>query len=123
MLSHSSLFVTLHDDISPRKDRMQKRCDDDDDVDSYQGIQNDIEVAEEQNEISDKDGEGEVQCELPIEESYSIKFFKDNPKAVSYYTGFSSYNHFIFMFYCFRPAVFDLIQKCAARQPTDQIFF
>lgn len=58
-----------------------------------------------ETEQSSLTNEVEVQCELLGR--YSIENFKNNPKVVLFYTGFNSYEHFMFLFYALGPAAFE----------------
>lgn len=45
----------------------------------------------------------------PFSKKCSIENFKDNPDAISYYTGFSDYDQFMTFFYCLGPCVDELV--------------
>ncbi|XP_021369784.1 uncharacterized protein LOC110460901 [Mizuhopecten yessoensis] len=52
----------------------------------------------------------------------TIDNFRDNPKAINYYTGFTDFNHFMFFFNCLGPAATDLIHQFTSLSPHDQFF-
>lgn len=114
--------------VSPRMERMQKRKERVNANDTYQGIQYETTIKETEmdceiiNDDDIKTSDVEIQCELPVQQKYSIENFKHDRKAVNYYTGFSSYEHFMYLFYCLGPAAHDLNYKCATLDPTDQLF-
>ena len=60
----------------------------------------------------------EIQCELLGRSSK----YKYNPKAFSFYTGFTSYEHFMFLFHSLGPAAYELNYKCSSLNPPDQLF-
>ena len=64
--------------------------------------------------------ETEIQCEL-LGRSSTEKY-KYNPKAFSFYTGFTSYEHFMFLFHSLGPAAYELNYKCSSLNPPDQLF-
>ena len=64
--------------------------------------------------------ETESQCEL-LGRSCTEKY-KYNPKAFSFYTGFTSYEHFMFLFHSLGPAAYELNYKCSSLNPPDQLF-
>ncbi|XP_076073051.1 uncharacterized protein LOC143044775 [Mytilus galloprovincialis] len=94
------------------------------------GIQYEVEIETTSNErpieVTDESDIGKVaedknvQCGLLGD--YSIENFINNPKAVSYYTGFSCYDHFIFLFHSLGPAAYELNYKCVKLEPKDQLF-
>ncbi len=45
---------------------------------------------------------------LPL---FSLERFKDNAKAIQFYTSFQDYNHFLYVFQCLRPAAHHLANK------------
>lgn len=64
-----------------------------------------------------------VQCSLPSNQNrFSVDNFENNPKAMSYYTGFYDYQYFMFFFNILDPAAFDLNYKCSLLSPHDQLF-
>jgi hypothetical protein len=71
-------------------------------------------------EIIPTEEDKEVQCQLIGR--YSIETFILNPKAIQFYTGFKSFQHFMFLFNCLGPAAYDLNYKCVNLTPQDQLF-
>ena len=122
---------TVDSITSPRMERMQKRTDKNQTNISnmmYQGVQYEtiVEESDMECEIIQEEvnipKEAGVQCELPVRQKYSIENFKFDAKAINYYTGFSSYEHFMYLFQCLGPASYELNYKCATLDPTDQLF-
>ncbi|CAC5411790.1 unnamed protein product [Mytilus coruscus] len=115
--------------VSPRTLRMQSRkatrvdkC-----TALDQGIQQEVEVESTHKSTTisidsetDVTKNMEIQCELLGR--YSIENFRDNPKAVSFYTGFKSYENFIFLFLAIGPAAYELTYKCSSLHSSDQLF-
>jgi hypothetical protein len=72
-----------------------------------QGIQQEIEIMSDdvccitKEEIIPTEEDKEVQCQLIGR--YSIETFILNPKAIQFYTGFKSFEHFMFLFNCLGP--------------------
>lgn len=64
----------------------------------------------------------EVQCSLPVPGKYSIDNFRFDDKSVKYYTGFSTYEHFMFLFHCLGQAAYELTYQCSSLEPKDQLF-
>ncbi|XP_069119303.1 uncharacterized protein, partial [Argopecten irradians] len=52
----------------------------------------------------------------------SIQNYMNNPKGVQYWTGFSDFNHFMFVFRCLGPAANDLSYKCTSLSAENQFF-
>ncbi|CAC5357381.1 unnamed protein product [Mytilus coruscus] len=115
--------------VSPRALRMQSRkatrVDKSTALD--QGIQQEVEVESTHNSTTisidsepDVPKDMEIQCELLGR--YSIENFRDNPEAVSFYTGFRFYEHFMFLFHALGPAAYELKYKCSSLHPSDQLF-
>lgn len=115
---------------SPRAVRLQCRHTSSDSYSSSileKGVQQEVEIESPskpddslETEQSSLTNEMEVQCKLLGR--YSIENFKINPKAVLFYTGFNSYEHFMFLFYSLGPATFELNYKCSSLHPSDQLF-
>jgi hypothetical protein len=80
-----------------------------------QGIQQEIEIMSDdvccitKEEIIPTEEDKEIQCQLIGR--YSIETFILNPKAIQFYTGFKSFEHFMFLFNCLGPAAYDLNYK------------
>ena len=51
-----------------------------------------------------------------------IEHYKDNPKAVQYYTGFDNYDHFMLFLFILGPAAFNLLYKPEGITVQDQLF-
>ena len=58
----------------------------------------------------------------PSDAPYSIEHYKDNPKAVQYYTGFDCYDHFMLFFFVLGPAAHHLQYKPVCITAQDQLF-
>ena len=56
--------------------------------------------------------ETEIQCELLGR--FSTENYKFNPKAFSFYKGFTSYEHFMFLFHSLGSAAYELNCKCSS---------
>ncbi|XP_063437815.1 uncharacterized protein LOC134718896 [Mytilus trossulus] len=115
--------------VSPRALRMQSRKAMSVDTALNQGVQQEVEIESTSNSTdislpSEPDvhvpKDMQIQCELLGR--YSIERFMDNPKAVSFYTGFKSYEHFMFLFHALGPAAYELKYKCSTLHPSDQLF-
>ena len=115
--------------LSPRVCRMQARVKATEEIiqQSFdQGIQQEIEIMSDdvccitKEEIIPTEEDKEIQCQLIGR--YSIETFILNPEAVLYYTGFKSFEHFMFLFNCLGPAAYDLNYKCVNLTPQDQLF-
>ena len=79
-----------------------------------------ISIPRSSREIIPTEEDKEIQCKLIGR--YSIETFILNPKAVLFYTGFKSFEHFMFLFNCLGPAAYDLNYKCVNLTPQDQLF-
>ena len=54
--------------------------------------------------------------------AYSIERFRDDPAAVKFYTGFQSYDHFIYVFQCLGPAAHRLKYQSRKLSVHDEFF-
>lgn len=73
-------------------------------------------------EMTDKEVET---CDLPRskdEPVLSIHNLKDKPNAVLHFTGFESYEHFIYLFQCLGPAANNLSYKSTSLDAFDELF-
>lgn len=115
------------EESSPRRLRLEKRlCTQ---MPAVPEVQMEVEVEEdsgeaEQCELQTEPAalDKEIQCNLSCMDAYSIENFELNPKAVSYYTGFNDYNHFMAFYYCLGPSVDELSYQCSSLSPKNQLF-
>jgi hypothetical protein len=52
----------------------------------------------------------------------SIHKFRNDPTAVSYYTGLTDYSHFSYLFCCLGPAAYYLTYKCHSLDQKNELF-
>lgn len=110
---------------SPRLQRLSRRKQEFDEPDLVAiGVQQEvvIEEKEEAPSLPQATPDADSFINNPFSKKCSIENFKDNPNAISYYTGFSDYDQFMTFFYCLGPCVDELDYKCSVLESKDQLF-
>lgn len=109
-----SVFVfspEISQSVKQRRERRKRKLEAAEELDMSNCIGNEVEIVSEDSvpslitvdEIQDR-RDAEIQCNLlsPKTCRYSIDNFKENPKAISYYTGFDDFEHYMLFFYHIR---------------------
>lgn len=110
---------------SPRLQRLSRRKQEFDEPDLVAiGVQQEvvIEEKEEAPSLPQATPDADSFIKNPFSKKCSIENFKDNPDAISYYTGFSDFDQFMTFFYCLGPCVDELDYKCSVLESKDQLF-
>lgn len=110
---------------SPRLQRLSRRKQEFDEPDLVAiGVQQEvvIEEKEEAPSLPQATPDADSFINNPFSKKCSIENFKDNPDAISYYTGFSDFDQFMTFFYCLGPCVDELDYKCSVLESKDQLF-
>ena len=57
-----------------------------------------------------------------VSNATSLEQFRENPRAIHYYTGFDDYEHVMFIFHILEPAAYELKYRSHALSPEDHLF-